>query len=135
MADISITAANVLKSSNGVILRATSAATITAGSIIYQLADLTVGLADSNGTTPANSVFGVAINGATSGQPVNYVATDTGLTFGGTTTVGLVLYLSNTPGAVTSTYADLASGSTVIALGVATSSTVVNFNPTTGGVK
>ncbi len=135
MADISITAGSVLKSVSGSFLRAISATTITAGQFVYQLANGSIGLADSNGTAPANTVAGVALNGASVGQPIDYVDSDPSLTSGGTLTSGNVIYLSDTPGGMTATYADIASGSTVIILGVVNTDGTLNFNPTTGGVK
>lgn len=137
MADISITAANVLKSANQGTLTGTIAAgvTITQGEYIYQLANGTFGLADSNGISPANSVAGVALTGGSPGQPVVYTTSDSALVFGGTGTSGAVLYLSNNAGNVTATYADLASGTTVITLGIVNTDGTLKFSPIVGGVK
>lgn len=137
MADLSITVANVLASTAGQKLQATAAAgvTITAGQYIVVDASNLAYLADSNGSPPLNGCSGVALNGASPGQPVDYVGKDSGFTFGGTAVSGDVLYLSDTPGAVTKTYADIASGSTVITLGAMTSTTVLNLNITVGGTK
>lgn len=140
MANISITAAEVFKGSASVIqrLNAAAATTITAGSVLYLTALGTLGLADSNGVSPANSVIGIALNGGGAGQPIDYVAIDVALTLGASAalTSGAVLYLSNTAGAITATYADVASGSTVICLGVVNTATAtINFNPTVGGTK
>jgi len=136
MADLAITAANVLKSSNGTIAVLTAAGAITRGQYIYTLANNTAGLADSNGTTPANTVTGVALADVGAGQPVPYVPTDTALTTGFTASAaGVTIYLSNTPGAATETYADIASGSTVIILGSMLTTTTMKFTPLIGGVK
>jgi len=137
MADLAVTAANVLKSSNGTIGVLTAATTITRGQYIYTLAAGTVGLADSNGTTPANSVTGIALADVATGQPVPYVPTDTALTTGFTASAaGVVIYLSSdTAGAATETYADLDSGSTVIVLGSMLTTTTMKFSPLVGGVK
>jgi hypothetical protein len=136
MADLAVTAANVLKSSNGTIAVLTAATAITRGQYIYTLAAGTAGLADSNGTTPANTITGIALADVGTGQPVPYVPTDTALTTGFTASAaGVTVYLSNTPGGATETYADIASGSTVIILGNMTSTTVMKFSPLVGGVK
>lgn len=135
MSDVSITAASVLKSSNGIIQSGIAAATITQGQVLYQLANQTFGLADSNGVSPANSVAGIALNAASAGQPIDYVATDTAFTTGGTFTSGAAVYLSDTPGGITATYADIASGSTVIILGVVNTDGTLNLRPVVGGVK
>jgi len=137
MSDISITPANVLKSATSQLLTGIcdSGVTVTAGQCIYiDVANL-ISLADSNGTPPANSISGIALNGASPGQPCDYVKLDAALVIGATLTNAAVLYLSNTAGGITATYADLASGTTVICLGVAISTTAFNFNPTVGGTK
>ncbi len=139
MSDISITPANVLKSATSQLLQAIAgvAVTITAGQVIYvdPSTNLAV-LSDSNGTPPINAVSGIALNGASPSQPVDYVAADTALVLGSATlTSGGTLWLSNTPGGITATYADVASGSTVIVLGVAVSTSAFNFKPVVGGTK
>jgi hypothetical protein len=134
MADKTITAANVLASTTSYQVK-TAAVAITRGQVIYLLTAGTVGLADSNGTTPSNSVEGIALADCGAGQPCIYVQTDTAFTPGFSDTAGNVVYLSDTPGAITTTYADIASGSTVIQLGNMTSTTVMKFVPLVGGVK
>lgn len=135
MADSAITVANVLKSSNGQYVTGIAAVTITQGQYLYLTAANTLNLADSNGTSPANSVEGCSLNAALAGQPVTYVRTDTALATGATLTSGAVAYLSDTPGGITVVYGDIASGSTVIVLGVVNTAGTLNFNPQTGGVK
>lgn len=138
MADISITAANVLQTPGAPLSQGVAAVgvTITQGQVVYQLANGTYGLADSNGTSPANSVAGIAVNAASPGQTFQFVPKDATFTFGGTSTAGLAIYLSNTPGGITSTYSELASGSTVICVGgVLTGGATMNLNPQVWGVK
>lgn len=137
MSDISITAASVLKGSSSSIFRGTIAAgvTITQGQVLYQLANGNIGLADSNGVAPANSVLGISLTAGSPGQPVDYVMTDAAFTSGGTLTSGNVIYLSDTPGGMTATYADIASGSTVITLGVVNTDGTLNLSPVVGGTK
>lgn len=136
MADIAITAANVLKSSAGSTATGTAGATITAGQCLYiDTGDSNkLKLADADGTSPANTVAGIALHAALSGQPITYVTADTGFTFGGTGTIATgALYLSDTPGGITQTIADLEAGDKVISLGVLTSTTVLNLRVVTGG--
>jgi len=135
MADISITAANVLKSAAGISQSGIAGATITQGVPVYQLANGTFGLSDSNGTAPANSCAGMALNAASSGQPFNYVSQDPAYVPGGTFTSGAAVYVSNTPGGLTTTYSDVASGSTVIVIGVTNTDGTINLKPVVGGVK
>lgn len=137
MSDISVTAANVLKSASAARLQGIIAAgvTVAQGKVLYQLANSTFGLADSNGSSPSNTVVGYALTAGSAGQPVEYVPIDPSLVSGATLTSGDVIYLSDTPGGMTSTYADIASGSTVIILGVVNTDGTLNFNPVVGGVK
>lgn len=136
MADLSITAANVLQTSGTAVQSGVASTAIARGQYVYILANGTIGLADSNGTSPANSVAGCAIADVSSGQTCFYVASDATFTPGFSATAGDTIWLSSdTAGACTKTYADIASGSTVIPLGVMTSSTVMRFSPLVGGVK
>lgn len=135
MADLSITAANVLQTSGTSVSSGVASTAITRGQYVYVLANGTIGLADSNGTSPANSVAGCAIADVSTSQTCFYVASDATFTPGFSATAGDTIWLSDTPGACTKTYADIASGSTVIPLGVMTSSTVMRFSPLVGGVK
>ncbi len=112
MADLAVTAANVLASSAAVKERGTAGATITAGQVLY------IDTADSNklkladcdsATTAVRNVAGIALHGATSGQPIEYVIEDSSFTPGGTLTVGLVYCSSNTAGGIMPS-ADLSTG-------------------------
>lgn len=135
MADISITAASVAKSANGSTTQGTAGATITAGQALY--IDTTdankLKLADSDGTSPANIVAGIALHAALAGQPITYLTSDPAFTFGGTVLAGDTIWLSDTPGGVTKTFGDLEAGDTIVVLGVMTTTAVMNFRPLTGG--
>lgn len=135
MATLSITAANVL--STGSKQQSIASVAITQGQALYMLASgNSVGLADANAASPQNSFVGFALNAASPGQPVTYIQTDSSYTPGATLTNGGVVWLdSTTPGAITQTYADVAAGSTVITLGVATSTTTMNLQAVVGGTK
>ena len=136
MAAISITAANVLKSSTGQVSVGTAGATITAGQAVY--IDTTdsnkIKLADADGTAPANTFAGIALNAASSGQPVSYCTNDTaGFTIGATVLAGDTIWLSPTAGGITKTRADLVSPSTVITIGNMLTTTTMNLTPNVGG--
>jgi hypothetical protein len=135
MADLSPTAANVLQSSGTSVSSGVASTAITRGQYVYVLAAGTIGLADSNGASPANSVAGCCLADVATSQTCFYVAVDSGFTPGFTVLAGDTIWLSNTPGACTKTYADVAAGSTVIPLGVMTSTTVMRLSPLVGGVK
>ena len=135
MAAISITAANVLKSSTGQVSVGTSGATITAGQSVYiDTSDSNkIKLADANGTAPANTFAGIALNAASSGQPVSYCTNDTaGFTIGATVVAGDTIWLSQTPGGLTKTIGDL-SGGIAIVVGVMLTTTTMNLTPVVGG--
>ena len=135
MAAISITAANVLKSSTGQVSVGTSGATITAGQSVYiDTSDSNkIKLADANGTAPANTFAGIALNAASSGQPVSYCTNDTaGFTIGATVVAGDTIWLSQTPGGLTKTIGDL-SGGLAIVVGVMLTTTTLNLTPVVGG--
>jgi len=103
MADVSITAANVLKSSTGETFNGTAGAAITQGQVCYvDTADSNkVKLADANGAAALHVVKGIALNAASTGQPVTLCTKDTaGFTVGGTVTQGVVYALSTTAGGI-----------------------------------
>jgi hypothetical protein len=124
MADITITAGSVLAGTNASIRPAIAGATITAGQPVYL--DATVSNqakpARANADTTSRAV-GIALNGASSGQPVDYVTKDDDFTIGGTTTAGIILTVSaGTAGGIAPS-ADMASGNFVTLLGVMKSAT------------
>lgn len=137
MADVSQTPASVLKSSTGQQIIGVAGATILAGNLLYiDTANSNVlKLADSNGSSPANSIAGMALCGASANQPVVYVGGDDAINVGAVLTAGATAYLSDTAGGLTVTYADILTGSTVIQLGVANTDGTLNFHPLVGGVK
>lgn len=135
MAAISITAASVLKSSTGQVSVGTSGATITAGQSVYiDTSDSNkIKLADANGTAPANTFAGIALNAASSGQPVTYCTNDTaGFTIGATVVAGDTIWLSQTPGGLTKTIGDLSVGLAIV-VGVMLTTTTMNLTPVVGG--
>ena len=102
MADLAITAANVLKGANAVFQAGIAGATITAGQPLYLDSNTnTYKLADADASAAAATVVGVSLNGASSGQPVSINFSDDDFTTGGTMTVGAIYILSNNAGGVT----------------------------------
>ena len=73
MADLTITAASVVAGEGASVKQGTAGATITAGKAVYRDgADGKYKLADSNGATATiRGVDGIALNGASDGQPVS----------------------------------------------------------------
>lgn len=125
MADLAITAANVIPSSLARIKHATAGATITAGKPVTIDPDTSkVVLADSNHATAAlRKSKGVALNNASDGQPVAY-ASEGPVTLGAVLTAGAAYYLSDTPGGICPA-ADVGSGERAVLLGMATSASVL----------
>lgn len=125
MSDLSITPANVIAGSNAEITQGRAGETITAGTAVYR--NSTTGKwmkADSNsGTAEARQPGGIALNGASDGQPLA-VQTSGDITIGATLTAGTDYYLSDTPGGICPR-ADIGSGEYVGLLGLAKSTTVL----------
>lgn len=141
MADISIVAASVLRSSSGQVGTQSAGAAITQGQVLYMdTANSNVmKLADSNAGSVGDLIrqgLYIALNAASTGQPISYVTLDSAFATGGTlATSAPTIWLSNTPGGITATLADLASGSTIVQLGVVNTDLTLNFNPLVGGTK
>ena len=107
MADLSVTAASVLKSANGKVKTGIAGATITAGQALYE--DSTdsykLKLADSDASAAASNVVGIALHGAASGQPLDYCYYDPSFTPGATLSNSItgftgVYVLSDTAGGI-----------------------------------
>lgn len=134
MTDISITAANVVMGSDAEVEHGIAGATITAGQWVYR--DSSTGeylLADSNSATAAARVpRGVALNGASDGQPLAIAKGGT-VTIGGTLTAGVVYYMSDTPGGMCPV-ADVGSGEYATALGIATTTAILDIDIQASGV-
>lgn len=134
MADISITAANVLPGSNARTENGTLGATFTQGQVAYlDTSDGKYKLADNdNATAAVRRPRGIVLNAGSNGQP-GTIQTSGDITIGGTLTPGTVYVLSSTPGGI-APQADLASGDDVVILGVAKSTTVLALDIQISGV-
>lgn len=120
MVDVSITPANVVPGANALMKKGTAGATITAGQVVYlDTSDGKYKLADCDNTAATAVVAGIALHGASDGQPLTIVYEDDDLTIGGTVAVG-VYVLSGTAGGI-APVADLASNDYVSVLGAAKS--------------
>lgn len=135
MADLVITAANVLSVAGSTVDRAgVAGATILAGQAVYK--DGSTGkwiLADDNSATAAARVpAGIALNGAANGQPLAvHKAGD--ITIGAALAPGVAYYLSDTPGGI-GPVADLAAGEYPSIIGLAKSATVLHVDINSSGV-
>ena len=128
MADVSVTAANVLASSRAIKQVYTAGATITAGQTVYMDATTnTVKLANADSTTATAQCLGVALHAALAGQPVVVCLSDPIFTPGFTlslasATGGIYLLSGNNAGGICAK-ADFATGWTPVPLILALSTT------------
>jgi hypothetical protein len=133
MADISITAANVVAGSDAVREAGTAGATVTAGQLVYlDPSDMKYKLADSNGAAALRVPSGIALNGAANNQPL-VIQKGGDITIGGTMTAGVAYYLSDAPGGICPV-ADLGSGEYPCIVGIAKSTSVLSVNIQPSGV-
>lgn len=125
MADLTITAANVVPGNGARITNGTAGATITAGQVVYlDPADNRFKLADcDNASATVRAAFGIAVNGASTGQPVA-VQTAGELAFGAILAAGVSYYLSPNAGGI-APIADIASGDHTVLVGMAGSTSVL----------
>lgn len=134
MADLTITAANVLSGTGARIVYGTAGVALTAGQVVYlDEATNSYKLSDSNSATAAvRDVDGIALHAAAAGQPIA-VHTRGPLTIGATLVAGQTYALSETPGGI-QPVADLGSGEYPTIIGMAISTTVLNVHIQSAGV-
>lgn len=134
MADVSITAANVIAGSTAQQANGIAGVAITAGQVVaFDSSVGTVKLADVNSASVwQRTPIGVALNTAAAGQPVVY-QTGGDITVGGTLVAGTAYYASGTPGGVRP-QADNITGDYPALLGLATSTTVLRIGINAPGV-
>lgn len=134
MADISVTAANVLMGSNAATEQGIAGATITAGQVVYRdSSDQKYKLADTNGASAAiRTPRGIALNGASDGQPL-MIQRSGDITIGATLTAGVTYYLSDTAGGIYP-LADVSAGDYYTIIGIAKSTTVLALGFNYSGV-
>ena len=123
MADIVITPADVVAGAEATVENGTAGATIAAGETVYKdTADSNKWkLADANNTSLTATVKGIALNGATNGQPLA-VQVIGEVTMSAVLTAGKVYVQSASPGKI-APVADLATGWRTSLVGVAKSTT------------
>lgn len=134
MADLTITAANVVAGVGAETENGTLAETVTAGRVVYKKpADGLWALADNNSATEAaREAMGIALNGGSVNQPVRVLRSGP-VTIGATMTAGVAYYLSDTAGGICPV-ADLGAGEYSCLIGMATSTTVLDVKIQYSGV-
>lgn len=124
MADLSITAANVLASATARTVTGVAGATITAGQPLY------IDTADGNALKPAQNTstksafVGIALHAAADGQPITYCSRDEDFTIGATVAVGQVYILSDNAGGI-APISDAGSGDFIVVVGIGKSTTKI----------
>jgi hypothetical protein len=134
MADISITASNLIPTDGYSYQDGIAGATIPAGDLAYTSA--TNGkwlLADNNDTAVKAAVTGIALASAVDTQPQRLMTSGT-LAVGSILTVGTVYCLSSNAGKICP-YADLDSGDYVTIVGVATAATALKVAIRASGIQ
>jgi hypothetical protein len=132
MADLTITAANVAKGTRANTKTGTAGAAITQGQPVYLAAATTTLFPADADVLASAAVVGIALNAASTGQPVTY-QTSGPITIGATVTVGTAYYASTTAGGVC-LESDLASGDFATFLGFATTAAVITLDIKAAGV-
>lgn len=134
MSDLSITASAVIAGTGAKKIHGTAGATITAGKPVYLDSTTdTYKIADcDSATAEARSPAGIALHGASSGQPLTIIESGP-LTIGATLTPGTAYYLSPTAGGICP-LADVLAGDDVVLIGLATSASVLEVDIQVTGV-
>lgn len=129
MADITVTATSVVPSASvsRSILNASEA--IDAGETVYKTSSNTLALTDATDSAKIG-VVGIALCSSATGQPCVYATVDAALVLGTSITNGAPLYLSETPGKLTITLADLTAGSYPVTVGLGDGTTTIEFDAT-----
>lgn len=122
MADLTITAANVLAAADAKTRIVTAGTTLARGKVVCRESDGRYGLAQAN-TGNARRAEGICLSDAAIGQLVVITAPEEGgnINLGATLTVGQIYVVSAASAGGIAPYADLASGHYVVMIGIATS--------------
>lgn len=131
MADLVITAANVVAGTGVQTERINAGAALTAGQVVYKDAGDSnkAKLTDADSATvAAREADGIVLNNSASGQPVVIARLDSGglLTIGATVTPGVAYYASDTAGGICP-FADLESGDWPTIIGIGYSATQIRL--------
>lgn len=134
MADISITAGNVVKGSNAVVENGHAGETITAGQVVYlDTSTMLYMKADADAASAsARQPRGIALNSASLNQPLA-IQKSGDITIGGTLTAGVTYYLSGTAGGI-APVADVGTGEYYCTVGIAKSTSVLSIGFNYSGV-
>ncbi len=127
-AAISVTAGSVV-AGEGLKEQRTAGGTVTAGQVVRLSTSAVVAAANDSSANAA--VYGIALNGGSSGQPI-VVQTTGDITIGGTVAVGKVYVLGTSGGIIP--VDDVAGSEYITIIGVGISATVIRLSIKAGGV-
>jgi len=137
MANVTITSASVVPSSDAVYGTGTAGESIAVGDMVYLdsgTTKLKLAASDDDIVTDATMVaVGMSMNDASLDQPVNYLIEDPALAMGSALTSGTVYMVSFTGGKV-APVADLGVAEYLTVVGVSNSATELNLKIVPGGV-
>lgn len=126
MTDLSVTAANVLPGAGAQVESGMAGGTITAGKSVYKAADGSIVAADAaSATLAARQPVGIALNGASLGQPVDYMKLGGEITIGATMTAGVTYYQSGAVAGNLCPLADVGAAEYLCVVEIAKSTTVL----------
>ena len=134
MADVSVTAASVVKTDDTAVREGIAGGTVTAGQTLYKDATDSSKLKPAVATGLATAaVVGIALHGAAADQPVQY-ATRGNLTFNAAFTVGTTYVLSAASAGGIAPVTDLTSGNYPTTLGIATTTSNLKLGINASGI-
>ena len=132
MADLSITAANVIAGTSAQTEAGTSGTTITAGDSVYLATDDNKFYTTNTNSAVNASVRGMALNNASANQPVD-VLTEGDVNPGATVAIGTIYVVSSSSGKIRPS-ADMLSGNFVAVVGIGTTASNIKILPIISGV-
>lgn len=133
MADVTVTAANVVPAAGANVQKVTAGATVTAGQAVYKDATASSKAKPCDADAEASAVCaGIALSSASLDQPL-FIATGGDVGFGAIFTVGTTYCVSTTAGGI-APEADLTTGDYKSILGVATTTSNLRLNIFNSGV-
>lgn len=132
MTDIVITNTAVAPSTNAAIDDGFAGETIAAGKVVFLNTSTNRWMLTDNNGTGTRAAKGIALNGASSGQPVT-VQKGGDINLGAVLTAGVAYYASGTPGGICPV-ADLTTGMDPILIGMAKSTSILTISIQDPGV-
>jgi hypothetical protein len=133
MADISITAANVVPDAGYSFVEGSAGEALTAGLVVYQKAsDSKYWIAHCETSLATAAAVGIALHGAAANQPIRVMTAGT-ITIGGTVAIGTIYLLSASGGIMP--MGDIATADWITKLGIGTTAAKISVRVHQSGVQ